>query len=508
MGNAPYPSNLTSSRLLAKNTMWNLLGLGAPLLAAIFAIPLLIQGMGTARFGLLTLAWVVIGYFSFFDLGIGRALTYSVAEKLGAGHSNEIPPLIWTALALLLLLGLVGASAGLLISPLLVYDLLNVPQQLRGESLTSFYLLSASIPIVISTVGLRGILEAYQQFGIISAIRIPMGIFTFVGPLVALHFSSKLDSIVAVLVAGRVIAWLIYLLVCFRVIPKLRHGLGLQRALVKPLLAFGGWITVSNIVGPLMVYFDRFLIGVVMSTTAVAYYAMPHEMVTRLSVIPIAMVGVLFPAFATSMKQDRDRTAFLFTRGINYIFFVMFPLLLLVVTFAREGLEFWLGAEFARRSTLVLQLLAVGVLLNSLSRFPHALVQGAGRPDLTAKLHLAELVIYLPMLWWLTKDYGIMGTAIIWTARIMVDGVFLFLMALRLLPVSSSGVWRMMLMTGAALVMMAIGAQLPYLLMKGLFLLLTTLTFVLVAWLKILAPDERRMVLRWVKVVLNPAEMR
>ena len=507
MGNAPYPSNLTSDRLLAKNTMWNLLGLGAPLLAAIFAIPLLIQGMGTARFGLLTLAWVVIGYFSFFDLGIGRALTYSVAEKLGVGHSNEIPPLIWTALALLLLLGLVGASAGLLLTPSLVYHWLNVPQELQEESLISFYLLSVSVPIVISTAGLRGILESYQRFGILNAIRAPMGIFSFVGPLAVLPFSAKLHFIVAVLVAVRVLALFAHLLVCFRLIPNLRQGFGLRRAVVKPLIIFGGWITVSNVISPMMVYFDRFLIGVVMSTTAVAYYATPHEMVTRLSVIPVAMVGVLFPAFATSLKQDRDRTAFLFTRGINYIFFVMFPLLLLVVTFAREGMALWLGAEFARRSTLVLQLLAIGVLLNSLSRFPHALVQGAGRPDLTAKLHLAEAVFYFPLLWWLTGEYGIMGTAIAWTGRHLVDGVFLFLVAWRLLPTSTASIRRMALMSGAAVLMMLIATQLSHLVGKGLFLLLTLLSFALVTWFKILVPDDRKWVRKWLKTTshsVNP----
>ena len=77
-------SNLTSGRTLARNTIWNMVGQGAPLLVALFAIPLLIKGMGTDRFGVLTLAWAVVGYFSLFDLGLGRALTKLVAEKLGA----------------------------------------------------------------------------------------------------------------------------------------------------------------------------------------------------------------------------------------------------------------------------------------------------------------------------------------------------------------------------------------------------------------------------------------
>jgi O-antigen/teichoic acid export membrane protein len=77
--------SLTSGRLLAKNTLWNLLGSGAPLLVAFFAIPKLIAGLGMARFGVLTLAWVVIGYFSLFDLGLGRALTKITSDKLGEG---------------------------------------------------------------------------------------------------------------------------------------------------------------------------------------------------------------------------------------------------------------------------------------------------------------------------------------------------------------------------------------------------------------------------------------
>lgn len=53
---------------------------------------------------------------------------------------------------------------------------------------------------------------------------------------------------------------------------------------------------------------------------------------------------------------------------------------------AFEGLMLWLGSEFADNSTLVLQLLAVGVFINSLAHVPSGLEQGAGRPDLTAKL--------------------------------------------------------------------------------------------------------------------------
>lgn len=84
--------HLTSGRLLARNTVWNLIGSSASMTAAVFCIPVLIRGLGAERFGVLTLVWVLVGYASLFDLGLGRALTQLVARKLGAGKQQEIPP--------------------------------------------------------------------------------------------------------------------------------------------------------------------------------------------------------------------------------------------------------------------------------------------------------------------------------------------------------------------------------------------------------------------------------
>ncbi len=85
------------------------------------------------------------------------------------------------------------------------------------------------------------------------------------------------------------------------------------------------------------------------------------------------------------------------------VFLVLFPVVLLTIVLAHAGLRLWLGADFAQHSFRVLQWLAVGVFINSLAQIPFALVQGAGRPDLTAKLHLIELPLYLLALWWLTS---------------------------------------------------------------------------------------------------------
>ena len=151
---------LTSGLVLARSTLLSLLGQAVPLPVALVAIPLLIKGVGTDRFGVLTLAWALIGYLGLLDLGIGRALTKLVAEKLGEGQERQVPVLVWTSLLLMLVLGLVGMGALLLLSPWAVHRALNIPAPLREEALGAFYLLAIAIPFVTGSAGLRGVLEA------------------------------------------------------------------------------------------------------------------------------------------------------------------------------------------------------------------------------------------------------------------------------------------------------------------------------------------------------------
>src|SRR5713101_3770903 len=108
-------ASLTGGRLLARNTIWNLLGQLLPMAVGVVAIPPLVRGLGIDRFGLLSLVWIVIGYFSLFDLGMGRALTKLVADKLGANEEKSIPPLAWTSLLLMFLVGVLGSLFTLLI---------------------------------------------------------------------------------------------------------------------------------------------------------------------------------------------------------------------------------------------------------------------------------------------------------------------------------------------------------------------------------------------------------
>jgi O-antigen/teichoic acid export membrane protein len=369
---------------------------------------------------------MVIGYFSLLDLGLGRAVTKFVAELLvspDSGHQR----LVWTAWYLMAGVGVVGGVLLASFTPWLVHSAVKVPLTLQRETERAFFLLACSVPVVVLTTGFRGLLEAAQRFGATSLIKIPTGILSFVLPLVLVRVTVNLPTIILSLVLLRLAGAVAYFLMCRTLGGTSASPQPFHRESARALLQFGLWMTVSNIVSPLMVGADRFVVGALVSLAAVTYYATPFEAVSKLLLVPTALAAVLFPAFSTASVANPIRLQELTRAGYRVLFLVMYPVAFALVAFAPELLDAWLGRQFALQSTTVLRWLTVGVLANSLAAVPFAMLQGLGRSDLTAKIHVIELPIYAALLIGLIHQFGIVGAAMAWTTRTTLDLLILFI---------------------------------------------------------------------------------
>lgn len=430
------PTLLPARRVLAANTLWNLTGAVLPAAVGIVASPLIIRGLGAERFGLLTLAWAAIGYFSLFDLGLGRAVTKLAAERLHGEAARELRPLFWTASLMLLGLGVVAMLLPTLSARWIVAHGIKISAGVRGETLSSLYLLAAALPAVVLAAGFRGFLEGGQHFALVNAVRVPFGVSTFLIPLIVLRYSTSLAPSIAGLAAARVVAAIAYGLLGVRV---LRQRVGAARPtppsprLARELLSFGAWVTVSNVIGPLMVTFDRFVVGALISVAMVTYYATPFQAVLQFLIVPTAVAAVLFPAFTAAYSADPARLRGLLVAGLRAVTLVVAPCVILVGAFAPDILRVWLGNPFPQLSSTVMRWLSLGVFANGLAQIPFALIQGVGRSDLTAKLHLSELPVYAAALMFAATRYGIDGVAIAWCLRAAADAAVLGLLAARLI---------------------------------------------------------------------------
>jgi O-antigen/teichoic acid export membrane protein len=424
------PASLAFAPLkLARHTLFNLIGLGAPLLVALVSIPVLVHVLGPERFGLLTLIWAVTSYFGLFDLGLGRALTQQLAIALDQRLDEQIGPLSATALALMGALGVAGGLLMMVLAPWGVDQIKALPD--RQEAINATLVMGLAIPFIVLTAGLRGMLEACHAFEVLNYIRLPMGIWTFGGPwLVLVLHGPDLLLITAVLALGRVLACVVHAWFAWRALPQLRGRLALQVAWFRRLAVSGGWLTLSNVVSPFMGYVDRLVIGASLSAAAVAFYATPQEIVTKLWIVPGAVTAVLFPAFAAQVAKQDGSAWVLFDRAVAALFLVLLPITVALCLFAHPLLGWWIGPDFALQSGPILQVFAIGILINCLAHVPLTWLHGAGNFRAPALLHCLELPLFVLALWLLSARMGLMGAALAWLLRMVFDSATMFALCL------------------------------------------------------------------------------
>jgi O-antigen/teichoic acid export membrane protein len=424
-------------RPLVRNVLINLAGQAAPVLAAAVSMPLLARGLGLERLGLLTLAWVVLGSFGLLDLGLGRALTQVVASKLAIGDTTGLPGLLIAGSGMLFGVGMLAACAIGLSATALVSHTIKISPVLEPDALNALYLVALGVPFMMASSATRGFLEAHQRFGLVNAVRAPVGVVTYAGPVFILPVSQSVTGAVAVISAARIVACVAYAVLSWSLLTTSRTLSVPGRYDARELISTGLWMTFANVVASLIAYADRFVVGGAASAAALAYYATPQEIISRLTILPTTIAAVMFPAFTAASAQQSNAITRLFEKNSIYSHLALFPITFLGAAWAPLWLSFWMGADFASRSTALTQWFCMGIFANGLAVTPLGFLQAVGRADLTAKFQICELPIYLVGLFFATSRFGITGAAIVWTARTSVDALLMYLASARLLPHAS-----------------------------------------------------------------------
>jgi O-antigen/teichoic acid export membrane protein len=429
-------------RSIARNTILNFGGLSLPLLVGVAVMPIITSNMGAVRFGLLGLTLALLEYSGLFDLGLGRATTKHVAEKLATGE-DEISHLVIGSVLSQLAFGAVGGILFALAAPIFATQVFVIPADMRAEAISVFRVLGALIPATLLLVSLRGVLEAAHRFDLSNAVRIPSSLTSFLIPAIASSNGYTLPAIMAMFFVARIFFCILSAIAVKRALPQLKFALPDDWSVLRPLLAFGGWMSVSNVVSPLLIYLDRFMLGAFVGLSAVGYYTAPFDGVVRMLIVPGSLVNALFPSVsAMHATGDRDGIKRVFSKAVRNMSLVLAVPALVLMLFGPTLLRFWLGETFAASGGTAVRILAFGVLMNSLAHVPSSFIVAIGRPDVNAKFHMLELLIHIPIAWWLIHKFGVTGAAIAWTIRVTFDAGLLFAALARLLD---TPLWRLIM---------------------------------------------------------------
>lgn len=429
-GNVIQGAFLVKQRGVRANFLFNMAGMAIPVIVSLVTIPIFIHHIGEARYGVMSIVWLLLGYFGFLDFGLARASANTLA-KLSDAEAEVRGQVIASAFYLNAGLGLVGALIIFLAGGILFRDMFGLPPEIWQEMRQALPFVGGMLPLaLISGVGL-GALESRERFLLANILQTGgTAAGQIIPALCAVYWTPDLSVLLPLSFSVRLLSVLAIFVMLARH-EKLRFY-RFDQALGRRLFGYGAWVSVSNIISPILTSLDQFLIGAKLGAAMVPFYSVPMGLSSRVQIVAGALARAVFPRLS---RYQRLEAVELTEQSITTLAYLFGGICVAALFLVQPFFTLWISSDFAAKATLVGQVLILGSWINGLALIALSLIQGQGRPDLAAKVHTAELLPFIGLLWLMIHEFGLVGAAIAWTIRVSVDALLLFwLGGLRLAP--------------------------------------------------------------------------
>lgn len=410
---------------VARNTLYNLLGGLFPMLVALITVPLYLKLIGAAEYGILTIAWLLMGYSTYAELGVGQGIANEIA-RLGNGKVAERNTVFWTGFITALIFGLLAGFVMMTLGYMFIPHWVTLGTKLKYELLHALPLLAVAGPFVTGNSVLASAIESRHHFKQVNIIQ-SAGLGLAQGlPLVIVFLGHQtLFWLLGFAVLGRAVMFLALFSALVGILP-LRGSINFDRRKLRFLFGFGGWVTISNVAETLLGSLDRWFAGVFLGAEAVAYYAVPANLATRTSIFPIAFIRTLFPRFSAMNTEDALRETL---RATAYLGRAFAPMMGAGIVLISPFLRLWVGCVFAEHAMLVAPILLLAAWVRSITEMPDVLLRATRRPHVVALIRLLEIPLLFIMSWFGFKWLGLIGLAWAWCLRLVFDAVWLWVRA-------------------------------------------------------------------------------
>jgi len=380
--------------VLARNTLWSMLGYGVQFLTPMIIIPIIVSYVGRETYGgvwvtLFTLAsWV--GYL---DLGLSGSLTRDVADREARGDREGLRTIWatwWTYDVVCIVLVL---AASFLAGPWAVHTFSPISDPASVSLFIGLVAQSALGPLLrhlcctlnglqrLDLVNLMAMLVTpFWAFGQVAVLALGWG-------LQGLMINGLLFSIFQVVV--------LLVLIGREGYPTSFSPRGFSGAEWRRLLSFG-WKTQATLGISQAFRNDRVVMGRMQVDGAmIASYQFGAGIMDRLAgAITVLSSGVLSAVSDLAARGELDRVRVVFLRGTKYHALAAFGLLGFAALFGPELLVFWLGHP-TPDAVVVLRIMTAGAMATAIGSCGQAVAVALGRPGwttLTAAIGLGATV--------------------------------------------------------------------------------------------------------------------
>jgi len=417
--------DLSSSRTVVHNAVYNVFGFGASALYVLLLVPLIVSYLGLDQFGIWSLMIALTGYLSMADLGLGTSFVKYVAEYASLQDYGRVNGVVYLGLVFY---GVVSAgmlALGYAGFPLL-FHLLQIPSEQFDLARTTFLLSLAGFGFASLSAVFGSVLMGMQRTDVYNLVQTVM----FALKLAIAAWMLGQGYGLTGLMIGDTLVTMVMMAVMAVAARRTFRPLSLRSrvhdpGMFKMLLGFGAKIQITRLADMVQTQFDKLLITRFVGLPFVSLYDFGSRPLTRVRLLPLTALASMLPAVSALDAEDnavRIRAATL--RSTRYLFVATLPLFAFVACFANELMTVWLGTGYDR-SALTLQILAVPFFLN-VAAAPLAYVsQGKGEPQFQMYANLAQIILNVLLSTILVLRFGYFG-AVAGTTIAITLGNFVF----------------------------------------------------------------------------------
>lgn len=383
----------------AGSVLWQIL--------ALISLPILIKTVGTADFGIFSLAAASIGYFSILSLPARQAVMKFVAqygeeskEKVGQIFNSAFILNVLTGIAVSLML------AGLALNAAELFDL-ETEHLEKAEMLLYVYALSAIIIHPMSVFG--SLLYGYQRYGSVAIIDGVGAITRFSMILLIYAFDGSIFWYVAHEIAFEISKNLILARIAIKEFGSkyLRLHVVEWRSL-KSILEFGGWSAMYALSLIILTQGNKVLVGMVLSVSMVTYLHVAYMLYNLVNTAASYLRAAVLPSSSSALAAGDDAfISRLVHSGTTMSVAVILAICVNMLVFLEDILRVWMGSEFVDNALGVSRLLVFSwVFIAPTFLLTHVYW---GQKDIgpVSKVALTGALLQIPLLLWLAGRIGL-----------------------------------------------------------------------------------------------------
>jgi O-antigen/teichoic acid export membrane protein len=418
-------TDLSSSKVVAHNAFFNLIGFLVSIGYMVFLIPILLKYLNLHEYGLWSLLTALTGYVVLLDVGLGMSFVKFIAEFAAAQDYDRLGKVIQHGLLFYFVLSLLVLGGGFLVFPIL-FRILNIPESLYGIARLGFFL--ALLNAVGSSVsGVFGsVLTGLQRTDLYTLFVAGMMVTRFVAVVFLLRAGYGLAGLMGSELATTLLLGVPFILATRRLLPHLSFRFqGYDREIMARLFRFGWRMQVTRFGELIQLQFDKLLLTRYIGLNSVSMYDFGSRPLVRLRAMPLMALSALAPAVsALDTEANDERIHSALVRGTRYLLVFALPLFSMCVMFAQEIIELWLGPGY-ERAAVVLQIFAVAYLAHTVVGVLSFVSYGKGEPEYQMRAMVRQVLLNIVLSVGLLFLFGFYG-AVCGTTLSMILGAAYF----------------------------------------------------------------------------------